>query len=203
VGVFAKAPVPGGVKTRLEGLLGREGAAALHAELVRHTLSTAVASGVGAVELWCAPDALHPFFQQCAREFGVTLRVQEGADLGLRMARAFEASHAENRALVVIGTDCPALDAAAIVEAAEALRTHDAVVRPAEDGGYVLVGLATPVAGLFDAIAWGGDAVMEVTRARLARAGIRWKELDVSWDVDRPEDYARLTASGLLRQAPA
>src|SRR6187401_3006740 len=72
VAVFARAPVAGQAKTRLIALLGPEGAARLHGELVRHALAVAVASAVGPVELWCAPDTLHPFFDRCSREFGAT-----------------------------------------------------------------------------------------------------------------------------------
>ena len=198
IAVFAKAPVAGEVKTRLAAILGPEGAAGLHAGLVRHAISTAVQSRVGAVELWCAPDESHPFFERCAREFGVALRRQQGVDLGERMRRAVDAALASGEAIVVIGSDCPALAVADLRDAAEALRTHDAVIAPAEDGGYVLIGLSASVPGLFDGIAWGGSAVMAATRARLA--GARWKELGTRWDVDRPEDYARLAREGLLQE---
>ena len=200
IAVFAKAPVAGAVKTRLAALLGPEGAAGLHAGLVRHALSTAVQSRVGAVELWCAPDERHPFFERCAEEFGVTLRRQEGADLGERMRRAFDAALGSGSALLIIGSDCPALGAAKLRSAAEALRSHDAVIAPAEDGGYVLVGLSKPAPMLFDGIAWGGSAVMGQTRAKLAQGGVGWKELATFWDVDRPEDYARLQREGMLRE---
>jgi glycosyltransferase A (GT-A) superfamily protein (DUF2064 family) len=103
--VFAKAPVPGEVKTRLAAVLGAEGAAGLHAGLVRHALSTAVMAGAGELELWCAPDETHAFFARCAEESGAVLRRQEGRDLGERMARAFAAAHADGRALVLIGSD--------------------------------------------------------------------------------------------------
>jgi len=198
IAVFAKAPVAGEVKTRLAAILGPEGAAGLHAGLVRHAISTAVQSRAGAVELWCAPDESHPFFERCAREFGVALRRQQGVDLGERMRRAVDAALASGEAIVVIGSDCPALAVADLRDAAEALRTHDAVIAPAEDGGYVLIGLSASVPGLFDGIAWGGSAVMAATRARLADA--RWKELATRWDVDRPEDYARLAREGLLQE---
>jgi len=198
IAVFAKAPVAGEVKTRLAAILGPEGAAGLHAGLVRHAISTAVQSRVGAVELWCAPDESHPFFERCAREFGVALRRQQGVDLGERMRRAVDAALASGEAIVVIGSDCPALAVADLRDAAEALRTHDAVIAPAEDGGYVLIGLSASVPGLFDGIAWGGSAVMAATRARLADA--TWKELATRWDVDRPEDYARLAREGLLQE---
>ena len=200
IAVFAKAPIPGEVKTRLAALLGADRAAGLQAGLIRHALSTAVQARVGALELWCAPDVSHPFFERCAKEFGASLKRQEGADLGERMRRAFDASFAEGAALIVIGADCPALRSTDLEEAAAQLRTHDAVIAPAEDGGYVLVGLARPAPMLFEGIAWGTSAVMGETRSKLARAGVRFKELATFWDVDRPEDYARLQQVGLLAE---
>ena len=202
VAVFAKAPVAGAVKTRLAAALGPAAAAELHAELVRHALATAVAARAAAIELWCSPDELHPFFAQCAAEFPVTLRRQEGADLGERMLRAFEAAFASGAALVIIGADSPALGAGDLRAAIDALGDHDAVLASAEDGGYVLIGLARPVPGLFEAIAWGGSEVAGATRARLDAAGVRWKEIGTFWDVDRPEDYARAEREGLLRRTP-
>ena len=196
--VFAKAPVPGRVKTRLAGLLGEEGAAGLHAGLVRHALATAVASGAGEVELWCAPDEHHEFFARCAKDFGARLRTQRGPDLGARMSAAFDDAFAGGRALVLIGSDCPALAPADLLSAAAALATHDVAIGPAEDGGYVLIAMARPVPEIFADVAWGTPSVMRQTRERLAAAGVAWKELASSWDVDRPEDYARLRREGLL-----
>jgi len=198
IAVFAKAPVAGSVKTRLSPLLGDERAAAFHARLVHRTLATAVESGVGAVELWCAPDVSHPFFANCASRFGVRLRAQTGADLGARMNCAFEAVHAEGEPLVLIGCDCLLLEGSTLREAAGALASNDAVFAPAEDGGYVLVGLAAPAPEIFEGIEWSTSSVMSVTRRRLAAAGLRWKELAIHWDVDLPGDYMRAQQMGLL-----
>jgi rSAM/selenodomain-associated transferase 1 len=200
VAVFAKAPVPGQVKTRLAAELGDEGAAALHATLVRQSLATAMLAGIGRIELWCAPDAADPFFAQCARETGARLRVQQGRDLGERMSRAFDDAFDAGRHLVLIGSDCPALTPECLQDAAVALASHDAVIVPAEDGGYVLVGLSRTVRGLFDGISWSTGEVMASTRESLAAAGARWKELPPLWDVDRPEDYARLRREGWLEE---
>lgn len=200
IAVFAKAPVPGAVKTRLAGVLGAEGAAGLHAGLVRHALATAAGARLGEVELWCAPDEHHPFFARCAAEFGARLMPQAGPDLGERMRGAFEAALASGAALILIGSDCPALGAAHLREAAAALRDHDAVIAPAEDGGYVLLGLSRAAPQLFDGVAWGTSAVMGQTRARIAASAIRCRELATLWDVDRPEDYARLQSEGLLQE---
>lgn len=202
VAVFAKAPVAGQVKTRLVPHLGAEGASRLHAALVRRALRTAVDADVGAVELWCAPDAHHSFFEGCARDFGVRLQSQRGADLGERMANAFESALRDNAALVLIGSDCPALSPRMLREAAGSLESHEAVIAPAEDGGYVLVGLARPVPGIFSGVAWGGDQVMAETRRRLEETGVRWKELETLWDVDRPEDCARLERERLWPLEP-
>jgi len=200
VAVFAKAPVAGHVKTRLASVLGAEGAAQLHANLVRHAVFTAMLAGVGRVELWCAPDEKHPFFAECASEMGARLHGQRGEDLGARMSHAFEDAFAAGRHLVLIGSDCPALTAMDIERAAIALASHDAVITPAEDGGYVLIGLSRRIAGLFGGIEWGSASVMDATRERLRAAGARSRELPTLWDVDRPEDYARLQREGLLQE---
>lgn len=100
---------------------------------------------------------------------------------------------------VIIGTASPALTAADLQRAARSLdRHHDAVVIPAADAGYVLVGLKRCDARLFGDIAWGGKDVMAATRERLAVLGWRWYELPSSWDVDRPTGYQRLVASGII-----
>jgi len=202
IAVFAKAPVPGQVKTRLVPLLGEESAAELHSTLVRRALATACAASLGPVSLWCMPDTGHPFFRACAQAYGVGLEAQKGGHLGERMARALEAMLARGPALL-IGSDCPALTADDLHAAARSLATHDAVIQPAEDGGYVLVGLSRPVPGLFEGIRWGEGRVMRDTRVRLRAAGATWREFPARWDVDRPNDYQRLMVSGLLAEGPA
>jgi uncharacterized protein len=202
IAVFAKAPVPGQVKTRLVPLLGAENAAELHATLVRRALATACAASLGPVSLWCMPDIGHPFFRTCAEAHGVALEAQKGGHLGERMARALETMLARGPALL-IGSDCPALTADDLHAAARSLATHDAVFQPAEDGGYVLVGLSRGVPGLFEGIRWGEERVMRETRARLRAAKATWREFPARWDVDRPHDYQRLMVSGLLAEGPA
>jgi uncharacterized protein len=191
--VFAKAPVPGEVKTRLIPRLGARGAASLHAALVERALETASAAQVGRVELCCAPDASHPFFVACSKRFGVAVTAQAAGDLGARMHAAFERVVPDSGSALLIGSDCPALTPEHLREAAVALQGgHDAVLGPAEDGGYVLVGLARTSPEVFDGIAWGGPDVMRDTCARLGALGWRWHELAELWDVDRLDDLVRL-----------
>jgi rSAM/selenodomain-associated transferase 1 len=202
--VFAKAPEPGKVKTRLIARLGAEGAAALHARLVERTLAVARKAAIGPVTLWCAPDAADPFLLACAGRYGAALEVQAPGDLGTRMAGAFEHALAAAPAAIMVGTDCPALIAAHLQLARDALaQGEDAVFAPAEDGGYVLVGLARFDARVFDGIPWSTGQVMEATRRRLRGMEWRWRELETLWDVDRPADYERLLSSGELDKAPA
>lgn len=199
--VFAKAPQPGTVKTRLMPLLGAEGAAALHRRLIEHTLEQAAAADAGPVELWCHPCDTDPFLNDCARRYGASLHVQAGADLGARMLQAFANALRISRTAVLIGTDCAVLQATHVGAAANALASgNDAVFCPAEDGGYALIGLARCCAGLFADIPWGGPLVMSGTRERLRQLGLRWSELATLWDIDRPEDYDRLVAEGLLNR---
>lgn len=197
--VFSRKPSPGSVKTRLIPLLGAEGAAALHVRLIERTLATARASAIGRTELHCAPDCNDPFFSDCARRYGVALASQVTGDLGARMGFALEQALASSRHAILIGTDCAVLTARHLHEARQALEAGlDAVLVPAEDGGYALIGLNRCDRRLFTDIAWGGETVMNQTRIRLSELGWRWRELQTLWDVDRPADYRRLLAMRLI-----
>jgi hypothetical protein len=187
--VFAKAPVRGEVKTRIAAKIGAVAATRLHEALVGRTLAVAVAADIGDVVLCCAPDTSHPFFGRMQRELGVSLAPQVGDDLGERMAAAF----ARHCPAVLVGCDCPVLSSAHLQAAARALASGaDAVLMPAEDGGYVLVGLNAPQSGLFAGMTWGHERVMAETRARAAALGLSCVELETLWDLDRPADLHRL-----------
>jgi rSAM/selenodomain-associated transferase 1 len=197
--VFARAPAPGAVKTRLIPLLGAERAAALHARLVERTLESARAAAFSRIELHGTPGIDDPFFRSCAGRFAAALMAQAGDDLGARMRSAFESALARYPRALLMGSDCPALTARHLRQADHALREDaDAVIVPCEDGGYALIGLRRVDPLLFEGIRWGGNSVMAETRDRLRSLGCRWRELETLWDIDRPEDYERLLASGLL-----
>jgi rSAM/selenodomain-associated transferase 1 len=200
--VFAKGPQPGHVKTRLVPRLGAEGAAALHARLVKHTLATAKLAAFTHVELHGAP-ADDPFLRSCAAVHDVALVDQCAGDLGTRMHHAITNASGSG-AVVLIGTDCVPLEPEHLTRAARSLwQGNDAVLVPVEDGGYALIGLARSDPRVFEGIAWGTSSVLHQTRRRLSELGWRWDELDTLWDVDTPADYERLVASGLLdRRAP-
>ncbi|MGQ0657475.1 MAG: TIGR04282 family arsenosugar biosynthesis glycosyltransferase [Chromatiales bacterium] len=196
--VFAKAPEPGEVKTRLIPLLGAAGAAALHKRLVEHTLSTAVSAACGTVEVHGAPGVQHPFFHRCARRHGVVLRAQCDGDLGARMFHALSTAEDSGHSAVVIGSDCAALSVSHLREAFNALGAgKDAVLGPARDGGYYLIGMRRCERSLFDDVAWSTESVLETTRERLRELRWQWHELDQLWDVDRPEDYQLLRRQAL------
>lgn len=191
--VFARAPVSGQAKTRLIPALGAHGAAELHARLVQHTLENALSADIGPVTLWCAPDIHHPFFEQCAHEFEITLRTQQGVDLGQRMAHALAFGMRDSKCALLIGTDCPTLDPLVLRSAADALKKDAAVVFvPAEDGGYALIGVRERVPAIFDGIAWGSDTVMAHTRNLLQSQSLDWHELPTLADIDTPNDLQRL-----------
>ncbi|MEW6764548.1 MAG: TIGR04282 family arsenosugar biosynthesis glycosyltransferase [Pseudomonadota bacterium] len=207
--VFAKAPEPGAVKTRLCPPLSATQAAALHRRLVHHTLHTAIRAELGPVNLYCTPDVSHPFFQRCAQDYCIELRPQAGSDLGERMAAAFERTFREAEHALLIGCDCPILTESDLIEAHQALEDGaEATLTPAEDGGYVLIGLRRSLTSsnwrtLFENITWGGENVLEATRQRLSRLGVDWEERPPRWDIDRPEDLSRLIEvfPGLVEEA--
>lgn len=192
--VFARAPLPGHCKTRLIPALGEQGAARLHEQLVRRVLAEACRTAPAALQLWCTPDITDPFFAACAHDYPIVLRCQGDGDLGERMARAIEHALRAHERAIIIGADVPELDSAYLLGAASALERAVAVFGPAEDGGYVLVGLSQTVPQVFADIEWGGPQVMAQTRARLHSLGMPAVELATLWDLDRPEDLARLQA---------
>lgn len=191
---MAKAPMPGLTKTRLIPALGAEGASELQRALILRTVATALEAGIGSVSIWCGPDTQHRLFQDIASKNPVQLHEQSAGDLGGRMHAAFVAATAVSPTLL-IGVDCPSMAPAHLRRCGECLRRgDDAVFLPAEDGGYVLVGLRRPQACLFNDIEWGSPAVMAVTRERLRELNLIWSEPETLWDLDRPDDLRRWRA---------
>jgi rSAM/selenodomain-associated transferase 1 len=190
VAVLAKAPIAGFAKTRLISLLGAEAAARLQERLIERALATAAEAAIGPVTLWCAPDDTHPFLREAARIHGAALAAQSAGDLGERMLAAFRAAPPDG--LVLIGTDCPVLAPSDLAEAAALLAEADAVMAPAEDGGYGLVAAHRPIPELFENMPWGTERVAGLTRERAQAHGLRVVELRTVWDVDTPLDFERL-----------
>ena len=208
--VFARAPVPGRAKTRLAPMLGDEGAAALHGRLVLRLLDTVYEAlprlGNPRIELWCAPDAMHSFFEACARRHALELRGQVGDDLGSRMQFALEDALLRHDRPVLVGTDSPSITSDVLVAAFDAIDplpasspapacVADIVLLPTEDGGYALIGASRCDRSLFDAMQWSTGSVFSESCRRIKRLGWRLAALPTGWDVDRPEDLERLRAT--------
>lgn len=189
--VFAKAPVPGTVKTRLIPALGAEGAARLAAHLLDLALQQAQQAAVGPVELCMSPAPGAPEWAGIALPSGIASSDQGEGDLGARMARAARRSLEHGEAVLLTGTDCPELTSTHLAEAAHQLASHDAVLVPATDGGYPLLGLKHFDASLFTDMPWSTDAVARLTLERMAALGWRvWVGPPLN-DIDTPEDLAR------------
>ena len=194
VAILAKAPVAGLAKTRLIPLLGAAGAARAQRRFALNTLQLVRQAALGPVALWCAPDATHRFFRALRRVAGTVCVNQPQGDIGARMLHAFEHhfAHHAKLPLLLVGTDCPVLAPGHLQQAAQALKQHDVVLIPAEDGGYVLIGMRVLVPQVFEGIAWSTPHVMAQTREQLRRAGVSWFEMPTLWDVDEPADWQRL-----------
>jgi len=218
--LFARAPVTGQVKTRLIPALGAEGACALYQSLLQRALGL-LQQAPCAAELWVDEQPAHPAFAAFPGE----PRLQQGPDLGARLAHAAADVLQRYRQVLFIGTDCPALDAAYLEEALTALQGDAGisqptgldsppiplptpksdrllVIGPATDGGYVLLGLAGLEPALFRDIDWGGPQVLQQTLARAASCDLVPHLLPGLPDIDRPEDL-RLLPCGLVPAGPA
>ena len=190
--VFAKAPIEGQVNTRLIPDIGEQAATQLQYDLVHQRLTMLTQEKLGDVILMCSPDVDQAFFVQCEQKYSVTLRKQSGSDLGERMFNGASEALKKHQHCIVIGTDAPALGKRVIQQAIETLRDDKNVIFvPAEDGGYVLVGMNQSYDVLFQKIDWGTPEVMPQSRKRLDENSISYYELEPCWDIDRLEDYQR------------
>jgi len=200
--VFAKEPIAGKVKTRLAQAIGVEAAARVYRDLLATTLAHGHAAWrsriVDHLELWCASDGDIPFLRGIGIAFGAMRYLQSEGDLGQRMAHAMRDAFTRASAVIVIGSDCPLLQPSRLAEAAAALRTHDSVLVPAEDGGYVLVGARRELP--FANVRWSTQHALADTVRGFAHAAISHALLAPCWDVDDAHGLARFEA---LRQAPA
>ncbi len=187
--VFARAPEPGQVKTRLIPQFGPEMATEIYRELLHTALNAALASSWQRVQIWCTPDGSDSFFTPYRRQSRVSLHCQCNGDLGQRMAHACKVALKDADRIALMGTDCPTLDSGILNQVWDRLRGDcDLVMVPAEDGGYVLLAMRQICPGIFEGVDWGTSKVAEQTRARCADMRLRCVEMATLRDIDTPED---------------
>ena len=192
--VFVKYPEPGKSKTRLIPAIGATKAAEIQHQMSRQTIATARQFGhktLNDVEIRFTGATA----EAMATLYGTDLRYREqsGGDLGRRLRLAIDEGFCAGApAVVVIGTDCPALTVAHLGAAQDALAETDAVLGPAFDGGYYLIGLRQPQHALFEGIAWSTNQVLRQTLDAASRAGLSVRLLETLADIDRPEDLKLL-----------
>ncbi|MBI3332696.1 MAG: TIGR04283 family arsenosugar biosynthesis glycosyltransferase [Candidatus Omnitrophica bacterium] len=192
--IVAKVPIPGRVKTRLCPPLSPEKAAGLARRLLEETVALAQGlDGAKAAVAVFPPDQIEAMRRIVSSS--VTLLPQEGKEFGQRLERIFQRLFAQGaKGVIALGADHPGLPREFLVQAVEALQRQrqpdPLVIGPTEDGGYYLIGLNRPHPELFKGIPWSTSAVLEKTLERAG--GLKVIRLPPWFDVDRPEDLARL-----------
>lgn len=195
--IFAKAPLAGFAKTRLIPALGPEGAAKLALQMLRHAITSAVDAAIGPVELCVTPEITAPAWLGVDVMQGVEISAQGDGDLGTRLARAAQRALEQGGTVLLIGTDCVEMSAPLLREAAAALKHKDAVIYPAADGGYALLGLARFHPSLFEDVAWSTDSVASKTIGRIGKLGWTLEVGALLHDIDEPDDLMRVPANWL------
>lgn len=198
--IFAKAPKAGKAKTRLIPALGAEGAATLARQMLVHTVTQALSAAAGAVELCCTP-ADDPIWQRLGFPAELVYSDQGEGTLGARMARASQRVIGSGESVLLIGTDCPALDAARLREIAHMLAESDTVMVPASDGGYVALGMNRFHPRLFQGIPWSTESVAYASLCRLGELGWSVRQFPRERDIDEPADLQWLPESWRLHFA--
>ena len=194
--IFAKAPIPGTVKTRLCPPLSPEEATALHSSFVMDAIErTKKVAGKLKTDRFvaCAPDMEHPFFKALRSHHGVKLLQQRGQDLGERMAETMrELLQRDYASVVITGCDLPTLPAEEISQAFGLLDKQDCVLGPCPDGGYYLIGLRRRCPELFSGMPWGTSEVLQLTKEKAGALNLKLG-LTAPWsDIDTPDDLHTL-----------
>jgi hypothetical protein len=192
LGVFAKQPTPGGVKTRLAAATSPAWAAQVYEAFFLDLLDRLQALPVRRV-LAYAPDDAVSYFQGLVRG-RFELVPQGSGDLGQRIPAFFHRELGKTEAVVLIGTDSPTLPLRVINQAFDELQRAELVLGPAADGGYYLIGCARRVPAVFEGVEWGTSRVLEQTIALVQRHQISFRLLPPWYDVDTLEDWQCLRA---------
>lgn len=201
---FAKWPRLGQVKTRLEPALGRQGALDAHIRLTLAVLRRLLASGYPVALAWdralVTPPAEAAPVLGAMEASGVQPLVQQGQDLGERMTHALAVALEHADMAMIIGSDCPSVDAGYIEQARSALQQADLVFGPSDDGGYVLIAARRTTPGMLGGVEWGSERALAQSVAAAREAGLSVATLDPRWDVDEPADWDRFLA--MVDQSP-
>ena len=197
--VFSRAPIPGHAKTRLIPSMGAVAAAQLQQRMTEAVVQTAVAAKIGQVILCVIPHPDHPSFAALVSKYNISLAAQQGETLGQRMYAALSGVLSSDGCYaLLIGSDCPEMSTNTLRTAYHQLRDGaDIVMAPAVDGGYVLIGARNYCPAVFNGIDWGSERVMAQTCKQIQGLGIRYAELPLHHDIDRPADLEQLRGSTL------
>jgi hypothetical protein len=193
--IFTRFPQAGQTKTRLIPMLGAEGAADLHRRMAEHAVMQARKLADArplSIEIYFEGASERAMRRWLGPQF--SYHTQGAGDIGERMERAFRRAFQDGaRRVALIGSDCPARNAAYLAAAFDALERVDLALGPAHDGGYHLIGLRRHTPQLFSRIDWGTERVLSQTLAVADKLSLSHELLDALPDIDRPED---LTTAG-------
>jgi uncharacterized protein len=186
--VFVKNPVPGRVKTRLAATIGDERAFDIYMRLLSHTMT--VASLVDADLVICYSDYIPE--NDAWSILQAHRSTQKGDDLGECMLNALSSALKTHECAVLVGSDCGELTTEVIDRAFDSLADVDAVIGPAMDGGYYLVGTNKAIPGMFESVDWSTSHVLFQTLSRLLDAGLNFALGKTMRDVDTESDWEAL-----------
>lgn len=196
--IFTRYPEVGKTKTRLIPALGEKGAAKLQQKLTEDTIQ----------KLSQVPVKFRVYFsggnEKLMKKWlgdNFSYYPQSEGNLGDRLIAALKETFSEEvEKVVIIGIDCPDLDASLINQAFSELSDKDVVLGKAEDGGYYLIGLRDCISELFQGITWGTDQVLQQTVAIAEKLDLKISYLPMLNDIDTPQDLERLKEKSPLKQ---
>lgn len=214
IGIFARSPQHGQVKTRIAKDLGDDAALTIYKQLLIGTLQRAAETDAN-LYLW-ATDTTCTYLRSLAEEFRCELKPQSSGDLGEKMQSAMGWMLSHHRYAALIGSDCLLLTPARLEASLAVVERKDVGIVPAEDGGFVLIA-ASNISGwghaywrengrdnhracrpLFHGARWSSEHTLSDTLNCLHEAGAQVTILETLWDVDTAADVRRAVQAKLL-----
>ena len=186
--LFAKTPIPGSVKTRMQSDLSSAVCAQLAAHMCRQSVRKAQKAWPGKLVLCVTPSIEHPVFDQIVEETQCEIELQRGEDLGQRMYNAMSTGIACYGGAAVMGCDAPHVSEESLGFAWRVICSGGSVIGPAEDGGFYFLGASNLPKSLFNDVTWGGSCVLNDVLSNAESFNIEFEKLRLLRDIDRISD---------------
>lgn len=193
--LFAKEPVAGKVKTRMQPNISAKQSAELARRMLAQSIAKISKGWPGKRILSVSPDCRASLFKDLANQYHFELENQVSGDLGERLKHCLVKGIRDHGSAAVMGCDTPHVSTETLAAFNHSMQSGNNVVGPAEDGGFYFLGLDVFDDELFSGVQWGGSRVLSKIQYNASNQGIEIRPLSPLRDIDNWEDLLWLAST--------